>query len=190
MPINTMRDRNFKKDEILIPVFIDRPELQHWSQRGIFGVIAACGLTLWLYLFMPLLTLLAWVFGYYRFDQYIIHDYQRGFSEHLTSLIAIIMIMGLILLAWASYNILRFYKNERRRFIAPVQSYEVAEFFELSVKMVEYAQQQQVISIVYDKQGKMIDVSFGHLPVQPKDLTFKELAKQQRLQKKAAKKRP
>ncbi|TEU27323.1 poly-beta-1,6-N-acetyl-D-glucosamine biosynthesis protein PgaD [Alkanindiges illinoisensis] len=160
MGIETILDKNFKHENVVLPAFIDRPDLQSWSQRGVFGMLAAAGLMVWLYLFIPLLSLLAWWFGWHRFDQYIVHDYEHGFSQHLTSLVAVIMILGLMLLAWASYNILRFYNKERRHPMPDVQPSDMAHFYELETHMVEQAQGAQVNLFFYDRQGKIVDMAF------------------------------
>lgn len=163
-PIQTVLDRNFNNEQVVLPAFIHRPDLQSWWQRGIFGVLAAAGLTLWLYLFIPLLSLLAWWFGWHRFDQYIIHDYEYGFTEQLTSVVAMIMILGLSLLAWASYNILRFYDKERRHAMPDVQISAMADFYELEAQLVEQAQKAQVNLFFYDDHGKIVNIVFSALP--------------------------
>lgn len=160
MTIKTVLDKNYKHEQVILPAFIDRPDLQSRSQRGVFGMLAAAGLTLWLYLFIPLLSLLAWWFGWHRFDQYIIHDYEHGFTQHLAILVAIIMLLGLILLTWASYNILRFYNKERRHAMPDVQIGDMAHFYELETQLVEQAQAAQVNLFFYDRQGKIVNIAF------------------------------
>jgi biofilm PGA synthesis protein PgaD len=163
MAVETVLDKNFKDEQVILPAFIHRPDLQSWSQRGVFGCIAAAGLMLWLYLFVPLLSLLAWWFGWHRFDQYIINDYQNGFTQNMMGLIAIVLILGLILLAWASYNILRFYNNERRHAMPDIQAGEIASFYNLDTTVVEQAQTAQVNLFFYDRYGKIVNVTFPAL---------------------------
>jgi biofilm PGA synthesis protein PgaD len=167
MGIETILDKNFKHENVVLPAFIDRPDLQSWSQRGVFGMLAAAGLMVWLYLFIPLLSLLAWWFGWHRFDQYIVHDYQQGFTQHLAVLVAVVMVLGLMLLGWASYNILRFYNNERRHAMPDVQAGDMAHFYELETSAVEQAQASQVNLFFYDRHGKIVNMAFPALPQVP-----------------------
>lgn len=162
MSVKTRLDKNYAGEEVVLPAFIDQPDLQHWSQRGVFGLIAIAGLTLWTYLFVPLLSLLAWWFGWYRFDHYIVQDYQHGFTQSITVMIAVVMMMGLVLLGWASYNILRFYNNERRNHVPNIKSHEVANFYEIEPEQVQQAKQAQLNVFHYDRQGKIINIS-SHL---------------------------
>lgn len=159
MSIETFLDKNYPNEQVVLPAFIDQPSLQHWSQRGIFGIIAVAGLTLWGYLFVPILSLLAWWFGWYRFDQYIIQDYEGGFTENITTMIAAVMIMGLMLLGWASYNILRFYDRERRQVMSNVRPDEIAHFYEIQLQQVQQAKAAQMSIFTYDKKGKIMSIT-------------------------------
>ncbi len=159
MPIKTCLDKNYPAEEVIVPAFIDQPDLQHWSQRGVFGMIAMAGLSLWAYLFVPLLSLLAWWFGWHRFDHYIVHDYQHGFTQSITVMIAVVMMMGLMLLGWASYNILRFYHNERRNHVPDVKPCEIARFYEIEPEQVQQAKAAQNSIFHYDSQGKIVHIS-------------------------------
>ncbi len=163
MTIETFLDKNYPDEDIVLPAFIDRPDLQHWSERGFFGMIALAGLTLWFYLFVPILSLLAWWFGWYRFDQYIIQDYQHGFSENIAVMIVVVIMMGLLLLGWASYNILRFYDNERRHVMPDVQNSEVANFYELPTEKIAQAKAAKVSLLYYDRKGKIVNITFPEL---------------------------
>ena len=162
-PIKTFLDKNYPHEQVILPAFIERPELQHWLSRGTFGIFALIGLSLWFYLFVPILSLLAWWFGWYRFDQYIIHDYRQGYTEHMTVLIALVCIMGLLLLGWASYNVLRFYHNERRHATPDIVPQDLAEFYNLNTELVQQAQLERMTIISYDEHGKITEISFSKL---------------------------
>lgn len=154
MPIETTEDKN----HLIIPVYIDRPDLQGKRQRGLLGLLNLIGWMIWIYLFVPLFTLLAWLFGYYRFDRYVIHDAQNDALEQLEILLVMIIFMNLALLAWAMYNYLRFYDNERRSKTANVSNSQIAHFYELDTAQVEAAQQQQLLTFYYDDHGKIIQI--------------------------------
>lgn len=154
MPIETTEDKN----HLIIPAYIDRPDLQGKRQRGLLGLLNLIGWMIWVYLFVPLFTLLAWLFGYYRVDHYVIHDAQNDALEQLEILLVMIIFMNLALLAWAMYNYLRFYDNERRSKAANVSNSQIAHFYELDTAQVEAAQQQQLLTFYYDDHGKIIQI--------------------------------
>jgi len=98
-------------------IIIDRPELQSKSKRAIFGVLTAGLWSFYLYLLLPLASLLAWWLGFVVVYEEMVM--LRGW-EMLLELIgvygAIVLAMGLAQVGWALTNWLRFYgRRDRRR---------------------------------------------------------------------------
>lgn len=153
------------KEHLILPAFIDRPDLQSRRQRGLFGLINFVGWVAWIYLFLPLLTLVAWWFGYYRFDQYILLDQKDSAIQQLQFLAVLIIFMNLTLLAWASYNYLRFRDNERRFKSDDVQNDQIAHFYELETVHVEHAQHYKICTFYYDDHGKILDIRDDSVPI-------------------------
>lgn len=96
---------------------IDRPELQAPSMRALFGVLTIVLWTSYVYLLLPLATLLAWYLGYTAVYEEMVM--RRGW-EALIELIGfygiIVLVMGLVQVGWASINWARFSgKRDRRR---------------------------------------------------------------------------
>ena len=110
-------------------IIIDRPELQSKGKRAIFGVLTAGLWTFYLYLLLPLASLLAWWLGFV-----VVYEemaMRRGW-ETLLGLIgvygAIVLTMGLVQVGWALTSWLRFHgTRDRRREPPPVMSPEFAE---------------------------------------------------------------
>lgn len=110
-------------------IIIDRPELQSKGKRAIFGVLTAGLWTFYLYLLLPLASLLAWWLGFVVVYEEMVM--RRGW-EALLELIgvygAIVLAMGLAQVGWALTNWLRFYgRRDRRRERPPVMSPEFTE---------------------------------------------------------------
>jgi biofilm PGA synthesis protein PgaD len=146
------------KQHLILPEYIDSPHLQDKVQRGVFGVINALGWMLWIYLFIPLLSLLAWVFGYYQFDQYILNDPQPDLVNQLWSLAILVLVMNVVLLIWASYNWWRFKNNDRRQHVENISNQQIAHFYELSEDALQLAQREQIVTFYYDDIGKITDI--------------------------------
>ena len=110
-------------------IIIDRPELQSKGKRAIFGVLTAGLWSFYLYLLLPLASLLAWGLGLTAVYEELVM--RRGW-EALLGLIgvysAIVLTMGLVQVSWALGNWMRFYGvRDRRREQPPVVSQEFAE---------------------------------------------------------------
>ena len=96
------------------PRIISKPGAQPALHRSFFGVITAAFWALYLYLWLPLLTLVLWLFGIRTtiFELYLREHQIDPFLILALPLIAITATILLIL--WAEYNRWRFKDKERR----------------------------------------------------------------------------
>ena len=98
------------------PLIIERSELQSKNQKIVYGVITLGFWALWLYLCLPLLSLLAWALGFnLLYKQMVLYGGYEGLLRVLGFYLLIIAILGGSLLLWAFYNYFRFRGMERRR---------------------------------------------------------------------------
>lgn len=97
-------------------LIIDRPDLQTWRQRAVFGVLTATFWVAWFFLWLPAITMLGWLaFGYqFRLHMIDLEGY-KGFLGLLAIYALIIAAMGGSLILWAKYNHVRFRGVDRRR---------------------------------------------------------------------------
>lgn len=96
---------------------IDRPELQPPAQRAFFSALTVVLWTFYVYLLLPLVTLLAWYFGYNSIYEEMV---MRSGWESLVKLMgfygAIVLAMAFTQIGWALVNWMRFAgKRDRRR---------------------------------------------------------------------------
>jgi poly-beta-1,6-N-acetyl-D-glucosamine biosynthesis protein PgaD len=96
---------------------IDRPELQPPAHRAFFSALTVVLWTFYVYLLLPLLTLLAWYCGYSAVYEEMV---MRNGWEALVKLIgfygAIVLAMAFTQIGWALVNWMRFAgKRDRRR---------------------------------------------------------------------------
>ncbi|MEQ9451775.1 MAG: poly-beta-1,6-N-acetyl-D-glucosamine biosynthesis protein PgaD [Pseudomonadales bacterium] len=98
------------------PLIIERPDLQTLSQRwGYRSVTLFCWL-LWLYLFVPLLSFLAWLTGLSYAYRLLLQDLDVSELWSMLSFYALgIAILAGTYLLWALYSYLRFRNVERRQ---------------------------------------------------------------------------
>jgi biofilm PGA synthesis protein PgaD len=117
---------------------------------------------IWAYLFVPLLSLIAWWLGYRRFDQYVIQN-DHEFFKQIYTILPLVMVLGIIFLLWAFYNLLRFRGKERRGQTPNVTVSEVAHFFEIEAQLLEDAQTCQVSTYYFDESGRIIDINLKNI---------------------------
>lgn len=97
-------------------LIIDRPELQPRGQRLIFGLLTVALWTFYVYLLLPVGTLLAWWLGYAALYEAMIAKNGWEMLRELLGLYAgIIAFIGLAQILWAVGNWLRFSGNRDRR---------------------------------------------------------------------------
>jgi len=98
------------------PLIIERSELQGKGQRVIYGGITLGFWLLWVYICLPLVSLLAWALGFnLLYTQMVLYGGYDGLLRVLGLYLLIIAILGGSLLLWAFYNYFRFRGVERRR---------------------------------------------------------------------------
>lgn len=142
---------------IRLPDTIERPDLQSRLHRGVFAVLSTLGWLVWLYLFAPLLSLLAWALGYQRLHRFVLVN-----AHHVIFTLVIyagaVVLAGVLLLAWAVYNLLRFGPKDRRSAAAPVSAAELAEAFRIDPEQVQRLHDGRVLRLHHDAAGHITAV--------------------------------
>lgn len=105
---------------------IHAPHRQQRLQRHLWQLLTAVCWAAYLYLWLPLFTLLLWLVGIRVavFELYERRDQVDPFV--LLALPAMALICALLLIGWAEYNRIRFQGRERRQKIADVPREELA----------------------------------------------------------------
>lgn len=138
------------------PLIIERPDLQTRLQRyGYLSVTLICWL-LWLYLFVPLLSLVAWVLGATLIYQTLLQGLQ---VEELRA-IAVSYGSGILLLAgvfvtWAFTSYLRFRDVDRRRPAGRVDDERLRRGHHLSAEELAALRSAQRLVVSADQLARM-----------------------------------
>ena len=150
------------------PLIIDNPKgatrFQRYGQRILTGLF-------WLILVVllrPLLTLAAWILG-----GHFLTEVMAGRGGVLSFLeipmlyvLAVFIIMGLFI-GWASYNLIRFRRNERRKqFPKPVRTQDLSRFFQVDDRIVKRWQASRRIVMAHDDLGRPFDGEVNWRPSQ------------------------
>lgn len=102
-------------------LIIEDPKLQSTGKKVLYGSLTLLFWAVWIYLWLPLVTLAGWYFGVRRFvDVMIVEQGIHTLHAVIAFYVATIAIMGGLLIGWATYNRIRFRGRERRQ-ASPVE---------------------------------------------------------------------
>ena len=141
-------------------LIIESPDLQTIWMKYSYSVITFAIWGLWLYLWAPLLSLLAWFFGFSLFYEHMIElEGYKGFLKLLGLYALGITLLSSALLIWARYNQYRFRGKEKRRFAKPVTVEDKAIFFGIDEKDLARWRTMKSLKIRIDKKGDIMNVT-------------------------------
>ena len=147
------------------PLIIDRPSLQSSSQRMIYPVITFAFWILWIYIWLPLVSLVAWGFGVQLFyDEMILESGLEAFTELAGTYGVVIILLGASLISWALYNWRRFRNKERRSATGLLSTEELAEYFQVDIDELLICHDANRIVVHHNERGDVERVETGYPP--------------------------
>ncbi|MDR2878066.1 MAG: poly-beta-1,6-N-acetyl-D-glucosamine biosynthesis protein PgaD [Chromatiales bacterium] len=153
------------------PLIIQNAQLQTSRQRYAYAVLTLVFWVIWLYLWTPLITLVAWLFGAERFyDAMIV----QGGIELVKSLIGIfsllILGMGTVFGGWAVYNRWLVRGRDKRRGSPPVTDIELCEHFQITAEQLQILRSSRHAVVAHNDDGNISKLRAGTLlppPITP-----------------------
>jgi biofilm PGA synthesis protein PgaD len=136
----------------LAPV-IERPDLQHLRQRLGWSLVTVIAWAAWFYLWLPLVSALAWVVGVRIFVVQILLPDTRPYLASLGLYAAMFAFAAAVLLSWSLYNQHRFGGLDRRRPILPVTAEQLTGDFGVDLSTLACAQRGQIVVLHFDGAG-------------------------------------
>lgn len=138
---------------------IERSDLQKPHQRTLYAVLTVAFWAFWVYLWLPLLALLAWALGVQQAYQYMVglggyHELVRLLGDYALT----ILIFDGILLLWAGYNIYRFRGIERRAAALPVTAAQMSQHFGGGDEALARWQTEPMLYVSHDQHGHVLRV--------------------------------
>ncbi len=140
-------------------LIIEHPEWQKPKQRILLGFITLIFWMLWFYLWIPFISVLAWIFGIKTFQYHMIElEGYKGLVQLLGWYALVVFSLGGSLIAWATYNIQRF-NHVARRNPRPAVSVEMqAKHFQVDAEEVEDWRKSQMVFVEHDESSKISHV--------------------------------
>lgn len=153
-------DESGTRHSILRTPIIGRAgQAQTRPQKVVYGAVTVAFWAFWIYLWVPLLALLAWSLGIQQAYRYMVE--LEGYIEFISLVgmyMVVILFLGGALLLWAWYNIARFSGVERRLPKAEVTVEEVASGFRLNAADVQRWQSARRLVVTHDENGAISHV--------------------------------
>jgi biofilm PGA synthesis protein PgaD len=152
-------DQSRPRHPTLNQPIIDRPDLQSLGHRTLSGMLTAFFWAMWIYLWLPLLALLAWLVGIQEAYKYMV--VLGGYKEVLRLLgiyTAVALLLGGALVIWATYNIQRYGRMPMRAGSRIPSVEEVARWFRQGPNAVESWRESKRSYVVHDAEGNIARV--------------------------------
>ena len=151
------------------PLIIDRPELQSWRQRAVFGSLTMLFWMFWLLLWLPLITLFGWVFFGLQVNLQMVElGGFRGFQDLLLAYSAVILVMGGSLMAWAKYNHFRFRGVDRRKLFLGDSVQDASAWTGHDIATVQSWRDLRTMRVTHGANGNILQIQdLGNADRQP-----------------------
>jgi biofilm PGA synthesis protein PgaD len=138
-------------------VIFDRPDLQARRHRWAYSTLTLLAWGIWMYLWLPVVTLVAWYLGVRTFIREMVIPDPRAMGALALAYLVVVVMLGAVLVVWSQYNLRRFRGQDRRRASPPVSDEEVAHWFQISPEMLEGFRSTGSLTLKHDEEGKILE---------------------------------
>lgn len=132
------------------PPLIEKPERISRARRTVGGAVTAAGWLVYAWLWVPLLTFLAWLVGIRTAWQRLYLEQNAVDPFVLAALPVIALLCGLLLIGWAEYNRVRFAKADQRRRRNDVDEEAVTDRLGAPAEVAEMLRSERVVTVSLD----------------------------------------
>ena len=141
-------------------LIIERPELQSMTQRYGWKSVTFLFWMFYLYLWVPLITLMVWLIGVKLFNINMIElKGYKSLVDNLGLYSGTILIISIILIGWAEVNRMRFKNKVRRLDNDDLSIGEVAKKYNLEVSNLSLLRQKKSIMVNFTDKGAISEIS-------------------------------
>ncbi|HYU34749.1 MAG TPA: poly-beta-1,6-N-acetyl-D-glucosamine biosynthesis protein PgaD [Thermoanaerobaculia bacterium] len=137
-----------------------------WSKRrplpaGLLSLLTVGFWAVWLYLVMPLVSLLLWAFGVRLFIQEIVADGFEGLRTSLVAYSSILLVLVGLLALWIGWNVVRYGGSHDRRTVkrAEATDQEVRQAFHLDESLLERMRTERLVRIDLDRDDCVVMIA-------------------------------
>ena len=146
-------------------LIINRPSLIPPHKRIIFHASTLVIWSVWIYLWLPLTTLLGWwVAGLLGYEHMVVRGGYVDLLHLLGWYALVILCMGGALLIWATYNLLRFRGKERRNPLPEVTIKNFGQYFGVAAADLAVWRKSKVLDVHHTIEGVLQQIDVHHTP--------------------------
>ncbi|TCV93331.1 poly-beta-1,6-N-acetyl-D-glucosamine biosynthesis protein PgaD [Luteibacter rhizovicinus] len=136
-------------------IIIQRPDHQSPAQRVFFGLATLVAWAFWVFLWLPLITLVAWGFGFRTtYVEMFVQSRGKGGTD-LVELLLLAAVCALIVIAWSLYNRFRYGGRVRRRAFRSIQPDETAHAMGTTESAVLAMRDARISTIEFADDGAL-----------------------------------
>jgi biofilm PGA synthesis protein PgaD len=134
---------------------IDAPELLTRRQRARDTVVTAAMWVFYMYLWLPLLSLFAWLLGFeFAYSVMVTAGGATRLKAVLADYSMVVALILAVVMMWSISNRVRFKNKNRRKGSRPVNEREISEHFGIPVRDVYALRSWHIIRVTIDEQGR------------------------------------
>jgi biofilm PGA synthesis protein PgaD len=146
--------------QISSPLILDMPDRLSMPRRLAYRVLTLAFWMGWIYLWIPLVTLLGWLSGIAFFgDQIVVQRGWQSFLDNLPTYSIVVLLMSGALLSWAMTNWFRFANREARKAVSHVSVKDQADHLQVSANNLGAWQKQKRLVVYHDAHSRILKVS-------------------------------
>ena len=137
-------------------IVIHRPERQHPARRLLFTTATLMAWMAWISLWLPLATLLAWALGVrLGYVEMVVREHGHG-GQDFAKLLMLAGLCAVVMLAWSSYNYLRFAHLDRRRQSRAVERRAIAAALGVQQDTARWMQRAPRMVLEFPDDGEVV----------------------------------
>ncbi len=133
---------------------IVRPDRQTRRQRWGFRLFTVLAWALWIYLWLPLVTLVAWLIGFDLARTAIPGETELEYLRTLRDYGLWIASLATAFMLWSAYNLRRFRGKERRKQVGLVKPEDVAADLPISTEAVRGIMNSRKVTVHFNEKDE------------------------------------
>jgi biofilm PGA synthesis protein PgaD len=143
-------------------LIIETPELQTVKHRFSSSLVTMVFWIFWLYLWQPVVSIIAWAFGFkFFYDNMISLGGIGGFVKLVGIYVLVVFLIAFIFFGWAYYNNRRFKNKKRRGKIWKISFLNLGERYDLTEDQVLNCKSSRRLVVHFDQSGKITCLTNG-----------------------------
>lgn len=138
-------------------LIIEAPHLQTLKHKFSSSLLTFLFWVFWFYLWHPLISIIAWFFGFSFFYDNMIHlGGLAGFLKLVGTYALVVFIIALLFFGWAAYNNWRFKNKKRRGKMWKIGFRNLGERYMLSEEQVLNAKTSRRLVVHFNAAGRIV----------------------------------